>query len=352
LHALTFAGTRRIAHETVDDPAIEHPGDAIVRVELCGICGSDLHVYHGRETGLDRGTVMGHEFVGEVVEVGGDVRSFAPGSRVLSPFTTSCGRCAACASGLTSRCTRGQLFGWVEEGSGLHGAQAEYVRVPLADGTLVAVPDGVGPVAALLLGDVLTTGYFAARGADVRPDGVYVVLGCGPVGLGAVIGARELGAGTVIAVDSVPERLRLAERFGAIALDRGAADVGAALAEHTEGRGADAVMEVVGSAEAHRTAIELVRPGGTISVVGVHSGDAFGFRPADAYDKNLTYRVGRCPARHLLGELVPWVREGRYDLDAIVSHRLPLSGGVDGYRIFDEKLDGCTKVVLAPGGAG
>ena len=348
LRALTFDGPRKIVLENVPDPAVEQAGDAIVRVQLCAICGSDLHVFHGREAGLDHGTVMGHEFVGEVVEVGHDVRALRAGTRVLSPFTTSCGSCVHCARGLTSRCTQGQLFGWVQDGHGLHGAQAQYVRVPLAESTLVPVPEGVGAVEALLLGDVLTTGFFAAQRADIRPDGVYVVIGCGPVGLSAVIGAREHGAERVIAIDSVAERLALAERFGASSLDRSKQDPSAALAEITDGCGADAVLEVVGSAEAHRLAVELVRPGGTVSVVGVHNGATFGFSPAEAYDKNLTYRVGRCPARHLLDSVVPMVQRGSYDLASIVSHRMPLAGGVEGYRIFDEKREGCTKVVLTP----
>jgi threonine dehydrogenase-like Zn-dependent dehydrogenase len=336
-----------VSCETVADPSLRAPTDAIVRVDLSGICGSDLHVYHERERGLDRGTVMGHEFVGEIVETGSAVRARKRGERVLSPFSTSCGRCFFCKGGLTSRCASGQLFGWVEGGEGLHGAQAELVRVPLADATLLPMPEDVTAEEALLLGDVLSTGYYCARQAGVNADGVYAVVGCGPVGLMAIVGARELGASKIIAVDSIAERLDLARSFGAVPIDYKSQDPREPILELTEGRGADAVLEVVGNAAAHRLAFDLVRAGGTISVVGVHNEAEFAFDPAEAYAKNLTYRVGRCPARHLMNELIPMVQAKRYDLASIVSHRMPLERAADGYRLFDAKTDGCTKIVLA-----
>jgi threonine dehydrogenase-like Zn-dependent dehydrogenase len=346
--AVTFQGPQDLRCERVPDPRIEDSGDALVRVELTAVCGSDLHVWHGRERGLDAGTVMGHEFIGRVVDVGSAVSRVARDVRVLSPFTTSCGSCFYCRSGLTSRCESGRLFGWVEDGAGLHGGQAELVRVPLADSTLLPIPEGVGPEEALLLGDVLSTGYFCARQAGVTHEGVYVVVGCGPVGLSAIVGARELGAERVFAIDSIPERLERARDFGAEPIDFTARDAVEVLREATGGRGADAVLEVVGSPDAHRAAIDLVRPGGTISVVGVHNEDSFVFSPAEAYDKNLTYRVGRCPARHIAEELIPLAQSGRYDLASIFSHRMPLERGPEAYRMFDAKEDGCTKVVLVP----
>jgi threonine dehydrogenase-like Zn-dependent dehydrogenase len=346
--ALTFQAPRRLAVEEVEDPRIVEPTDVIVRVERAAICGSDLHVYHGREQGLDAGCVMGHEFVGRVVAAGRDVVGLDPGRSVYCPFTTSCGRCFYCREGLTSRCVAGQLFGWVQGGSGLHGGQAELVRVPLADATLLPIPEGVSADEALLLGDVLSTGYFCAEQAGVEPDGVYVVLGCGPVGLCAILGAREHGARNVFAVDRVAERLSLAVAFGAATIDSSVQDPREVLDEATEGRGADAVLEAVGSPSAHRLAFDLVRPGGTVAVVGVHNEPGFGFTPAEAYDKNLTYRVGRCPARRLMEQLIPLVQRREYDLTSLISHRLDLSRGVEAYRIFDEKLDGCVKVVLTP----
>jgi threonine dehydrogenase-like Zn-dependent dehydrogenase len=348
MRGLTFHGKRDVRLERVADPEIETPRDALVRLRAGAICGSDLHVYHERETGLDHGTVMGHEFVGEVVETGAEVRGLCRGDRVLSPFTTSCGRCFYCRRGLTARCLEGGLFGWVQDGHGLQGAQAEFVRVPLADGTLVRVPDGVGDEEALLLGDVLSTGYFCARQAGVKAGGIYVVVGCGPVGLMAIVGARELGASTVYAVDSISARLALAAGFGASPIDRSAADPAAIVRESTDGRGADAVLEAVGSPQATRLAMDVLRPGGTLSIVGVHNETAFSISPTEAYDKNLTLRIGRCPARAVLEELIPIVQQGKYDLTSIVSHRLPLESGARGYDIFDRKRDDCTKVVLTP----
>jgi threonine dehydrogenase-like Zn-dependent dehydrogenase len=348
MRAVTFQGKRSVTVESVPDPRLESPTDAVVKVHLAGICGSDLHVYHERERGLDRGTVMGHEFVGEIVELGDDVRSFVKGSRVLSPFTTSCGGCSYCREGLTARCGSGELFGWVQEGRGLHGAQAEYVRVPLAESTLVRVPDGVGEKEALLLGDVLSTGFFGARMAGVRPGGRAAVVGCGPVGLMAVAAARELGAEEIFAIDSIPERLALAERFGATPVDHSRQDVPAVVREATGGRGADGVVEAVGSAAAGRLAVDLVRTGGTLAIVGVHTEDELPFSPSEAYDKNLTFRTGRCPARAILEELIPLVQEKKYDMAAAISHERPLDEGAAGYRIFDRKEDGCIKVALRP----
>jgi len=349
MRALTFQGKRRLRCESVPEPQLLDRGDAIVKVLRAGICGSDMHVYHARETGLDLGTVMGHEFVGEVIEVGPDVSGFAVGDLVLSPFTTSCGSCFYCRMGLTSRCESGQLYGWVEQGLGLHGAQAEYVRVPLAQTTLMPLPEGVSLEEALLLCDVLPTGFFCAAQARIEADGVDVVVGCGPVGLMGIVGALELGAKTIFAIDSVPERLLLAEKLGARVIDFSTQDPRQVVREATQGRGADAVLEFVGSRAAGRTAFDLVRPGGVISVVGVHTDTNFSFSPAEAYDKNLTYHVGRCPARHLAPTLVPLVQSKRYDLSAVITHRLPLTEGVAGYDLFDQKRDGCIKVVLVPG---
>ncbi|HYG60971.1 MAG TPA: alcohol dehydrogenase catalytic domain-containing protein, partial [Thermoanaerobaculia bacterium] len=191
MKALIFEGIRQVRCATVPDPAPLGPGEVVVRVGAAAICGSDLHVYRGAEAGLDAGTVLGHEMAGEVVAAGPEVRRFRPGDRVVSPFTTSCGRCFYCRTGLTARCVEGQLFGWVQEGRGLHGVQAEYARVPLADSTLVAVPGGVPLEAALFAGDVLATGWYAAESAGVGPGAVAAVVGCGPVGLMAALAARE-----------------------------------------------------------------------------------------------------------------------------------------------------------------
>jgi threonine dehydrogenase-like Zn-dependent dehydrogenase len=346
MKALTFQGNARVEISTVPDPELQAPEDVLVRNRVSAICGSDLHVYLGRETGIESGTAMGHEFLGEVVEVGKGVKGLRAGDLVVSPFTTNCGECFYCRRGLTCRCTQGQLFGWVENGRGLQGAQAEYVRVPLADSTLVKLPPDVDVETALFLGDILATGFFCADMAEAGPEGVYAVIGCGPVGLFAVLGARERGAERVFAVDVLPERLALAERFGATPIDARESDPREVLRDATEGRGADAVLEVVGSPEATRLAFDLVRAGGIVSAVGVHTEAQFAFSPVEAYDKNLTYRAGRCPARRYMEQLLPLVREKKYDLASIVSHRLPLADAVRGYHLFERKLEGCTKVLL------
>lgn len=348
MKALVFEGIRSIACSTVPDPALLDPGDAILRVRAAAICGSDLHVYRGLETGLDAGTVMGHELAGEVVEAGPGVARFRPGDLVVSPFTTSCGECFYCRLGLTARCVRGQLFGWVEEGRGLHGVQAEYVRVPLADSTLVAVPEGTPPEQALFAGDILATGWFGAESAGAAPGKSVAVVGCGPVGLMATIAARELGAERVFAVDALPDRLALAARWGAEPVDFQAEDPIERIQEETGGRGADAVVEAVGTPQASRLAFDLVRPGGTIAAVGVHVEPHLAFAPGEAYDKNLTYRAGRCPARSYMERLLQLVQSGKYDLAALISHRLPLDQGPGGYDLFDRRVPGCTKVMLLP----
>ena len=340
MRAVTYHAPGDLRVERVPDPIIQSPTDVIVRVELAAICGSDLHVWHGREIGLDPGTVMGHEFIGEIVEAGSAV-TLRPGDRVVSPFTTSCGACFYCAKGLTARCERGQLFGWVERGSGLHGGQAELVRVPLADTTLVRLPRDLASETAILLGDVLATGYHCAQLAGITRGTTCAVVGCGPVGLMAVFAARALGAERVFALDGVPERRALAARFGADT-DR---DIDGVL-QATEGRGVDAVLEAVGSAESTALAFALVRPGGTIAAVGVHHEAAFPFSPGNAYDKNLTYRIGRCPARHYMESLLPLAIERGEELRDIFTHRLPLADAPRAYGIFAERRDGCVKVAL------
>jgi threonine dehydrogenase-like Zn-dependent dehydrogenase len=302
--ALVFVEERTVRFESVPTPVLEAPTDVLVEIRLAAVCGSDLHPYHGRERGLDPGTVMGHEMVGAVVETGASVTTLKPGDRVACPFTTSCGRCFYCSRGLTSRCPSGQLFGWVERGRGLQGTQAQHVRVPLAESTLLKLPDSVSDEDGLLLGDVLPTGFYCAELAGADDSGVFVVIGCGPVGLMAVAAARHLGAKRLVAVDSVPERLGLA--------------------------------------------VDLVRPGGVVASVGVHTEAHFAFAPAEAYDRNLTYRTGRCPARHYMERLLPLVAEGRLAPSAVISHRMPLEDGPRAYALFDERRDGCTKVVLAP----
>lgn len=347
MRALVFESVRQVGLATVPDPEILEPGDVIIRVEAAGVCGSDLHVYRGLESGLDAGTVMGHELAGEVVEVGPGVRSLRPGDRVVSPFSTSCGACFFCRCGLTARCIHGQLYGWVEKGRGLQGAQAELVRVPLAETTLVRLPEGTPAETALFAGDNLATGWFGAESAQAGPGRVVAVVGCGPVGLMAVLAARELGADRIFAIDALPERLSWAEHWGATVINA-QDDPAGRIREATEGMGADAAIEAVGSQPSTRLAFDLIRPGGTIAALGVHTEPHLALAPSEMYDKNLTYRTGRAPARSYMEKLLPLIGSGRYDLGALISHRLPLAEGPRGYDLFDRKLEGCTKVVLRP----
>ncbi|HEX8059372.1 MAG TPA: alcohol dehydrogenase family protein [Cyclobacteriaceae bacterium] len=348
MKALTFTGFQNISYETIADPAIISDSDAIVKVKQCAICGSDLHVFYGREQGIDNHTAMGHEFSGEVVEVGRDVRILKKGDLVMSPFTTSCGKCFYCARGLTCRCVNSQFFGWVEHGQGLHGGQSEYIRVPMADTTLVKIPEGIITDEALMMGDILSTGFYCAKQANTKPGETHVVIGCGPVGLMAVIGARHYGSDKLFAVDTIPERLAMAEKFGAITIDASKEDAVEKIKEATDGRGADAVMEAVGSSGAGKLAYDLIRPGGIISVVGVCNDPHLSFTPVQAYNKNLTYTVGRCPARAMIDELTPFVQTKKVDFTSIITHRMKLSEGVKGYDIFANKKDNCLKVVLEP----
>ena len=348
MHALTFGAVETIVHQSVPDPEILRPADAIVQITLSGICGSDLHVYHGRETGIDSGTVMGHEFVGTVVETGNAVKRFRKGSRVLSPFTTSCGECFYCRIGLTCRCEKGDLFGWVQSGHGLHGAQAQFIRVPMADTTLIPLSNDLNEEKGLLLGDIFSTGYFCAENAGAGRKGTYAVIGCGPVGLMAVVAAKHLGAENLFAIDYSNERLDMAKQFGAVPLNPSTIDAKTEIMNATNGRGADAIMEVVGSPEALRLAIDLLRPGGTISSVGVHTAKNFSFSPGEAYDKNLIYKIGRCPAHYYAEKLLREEVIQRYPVESIITHRYDLDKGATAYEVFDKNLDNCIKAVLRP----
>ncbi len=347
MKALTFHGIETIRYEEVPDPRILDPRDAIVKVSHTAICGSDLHVYHGREKGLDNGTVMGHEFAGTIIQTGEGVNNLKPGDQVVSPFSTNCGSCFYCQSGLPARCVNGQLFGWVQNGKGLHGAQAELVRVPYADSTLVRIPAGIPVEQALFAGDILSTGYFSADRAGISSEGIYAVIGCGPVGLFAVQSALEMGAGKVFALDTLDYRLEIAASYGAIPI-RADRNPRQAILVITGGRLPDATIEAVGSPAASRLAFDLLRPGGTLSAVGVQTSDHFAFSPVEAYDKNITLSTGRCPARYYMELLLPVLGEGKFPADSIITHRLPLKAGPDAYRLFDRKEDGCIKIVLNP----
>lgn len=354
MRGLTLDGVGLITYRTdLADPTVRAPTDVVVAVRRAGLCGSDLHPYEGREA-VRWGVVAGHEIVGEVAATGRDVRSFAVGDRVLAPFTTSCGACGPCARGLTARCVRGQLFGFGPAGdagaAALPGGQAELVRVPLAESTLVAIPDGLTDDDAVLLTDNLPTAWCAVRRADLAADGTVVVVGLGAVGLCAVAAATRLGAATVVGVDPVDDRRARATRLGAVTATPD--DAAAVLAEVVSDEvGAPSVVEAAGSAAAQALAFSLVRPGGALSVIAVQTAATFPFTPVQAYDANVTVRFGRASVRALLPEVVPWAVDGgaRSLARVVVSDpRLPLADGPAVYRRFAARAHGMVKTVFAP----
>ncbi|KAJ2158831.1 hypothetical protein GGF46_003484 [Coemansia sp. RSA 552] len=347
MQAVVFKEPYNVSYEQVERPRGAQAGEAIVRVMACGLCGSDLHPYRGTEAGLRAGTVCGHEFAGVVDEVGQGVK-LRVGDRVAASFTTACGTCWFCTHSLSSRCDDAKLFGWIDEaGCGVHGGQAQFVRVPHANGTLMCLPDDVSFDEGVLLGDILATGYYCAKNALAmladsglqREQLSVAVVGCGPVGLCAVASARMLGFGKVYAVDRVQNRVDAAVGLGALGEGAEAAN---------SGRGVDAVLEVVGSYEALALSFKLVRPGGVVSSVGVHAHNkGFPVSPGDCYDKNITFRSGRCPARSLMPEIGQLLKSTDI-VRHIVSHRVPLATAPEMYRRFEAQADGVLKVIFDP----
>ncbi|MEM7453367.1 MAG: alcohol dehydrogenase catalytic domain-containing protein [Planctomycetota bacterium] len=350
MKGVCFEDIGKVSLRELPDPEISDSRDAIVRVTFSGLCGSDLHPFHGREQGLDPGTVMGHEFVGEIVAIGEGVNGFSIGDRVFAPFSTNCGDCYYCRTGLTSRCVSGQLFGWVQDGTGLNGCQSSLVRIPLADATLMKAPEGLSDEAALLLGDNFSTGFYCAQMAGIggenwSDDSVAVVVGCGTVGQLGIVAARSLGAKQVVAVEPEPSRREAATALGAHGVTE--QEARKLVNELTDGRGADVVMELVGIPAAQKTAYDLIRPGGVMSVIGCHCTPNFAFGPEDAYNKNLTYRTGRCPARHYMDKLTDRVASGEFNIDAFITHQFDSADCVEAYDVFANRKDGCVKAVFA-----
>ena len=389
MKALCWYGKEDVRVETVPDPKILNPHDAVIEVTSTAICGSDLHLYDGFIPTMEAGDILGHEFMGEVVETGHEVKKVERGDKVVVPFTIACGKCFFCKHNLWSACDNTNPNAWMMEkmygysGSGLFGyshmmggyagGQAQYVRVPFADVGALQIPDGVPDDKVLFLSDIFPTGYMAAENCDIQPGDVIAIWGCGPVGQFAIRSALLLGAAKVIAIDRFPERLQLAERGGAEVLDYSRCDdVVEELKFRTRGRGPDACIDAVGM-EAHATsisglydeietrlmletdrpmvlrqAIQACRKGGTVSIPGVYSGFINKLNFGAAFGKGLTLKMGQTNMHKYMQPLLRKIMDGLIDPSEVISHRVGLRDAPRMYKVFREKRDHCTKVVLDP----
>ena len=389
MKALCWYGKQDVRVDQVPDPKIINSGDAIIKITSTAICGSDLHLYDGFVPSMEAGDILGHEFMGEVVEVGGSVQRLKVGDRVVVPFPISCGRCFFCSDRMFSLCENSNpnaylaeklwghspagIFGYSHLTGGYAGGQAEYVRVPFADVGPFKVPVDLPDEKVLFLTDILPTGWMAAEQCDIKPGQTVAVWGCGPVGLFAIKSAFLLGAERVIAIDRVPERLRLArEECGAETLDYEKVPVLEALKEMTSGRGPDACIDAVGL-EAHtpgivgvvdrakqaamisterpqalREAIMACRNGGTVSIPGVYGGFMDKFPIGSLMNRSLTVRTGQTHVHRYLGPLLEMIQKGDIQPDFLITHRLPLDQAPGAYKMFRDKQDECIKVVLKP----
>lgn len=389
MKALTWHGKSDIRCESVPDPKIEDGRDAIVKVTACAICGSDLHIYDGVIPSMQSGDIVGHETMGEVVEVGKDNSKLKVGDRVVIPFTISCGECFFCKRGFYSGCERSNpnreqaaklwgnspagLFGYSHLLGGFSGGQAEYIRVPYADVGPIKVPDGMPDEQVLFLSDIFPTGYMAADFCNIQKGDTIAIWGSGPVGQMAIRSAFLLGAERVIAIDTVPERLSLAKNAGAETLDFMEEDIYDRIMEMTSGRGADACIDAVGTEAATtasfdsmldrvkvatfmgtdrphvlRQAIHCCRNFGTVSIVGVYGGFLDKIPMGSAINRGLTFRMGQTPVQHYLPQLMQRIEKGEIDPSFVITHRGSLEDGPELYKTFRDKQDGCIKVVLKP----
>ena len=391
MKALVWHGKEDIRYDTVSDPAIEHPRDAIIKVTSCAICGSDLHLFHNLVPAMLPGDIMGHETMGEVVEVGSDASgSLKKGDRVVIPFTIQCGECDQCRRGNFSVCERTNrkkelgdkafghatagLFGYTHLTGGYPGGQAEYLRVPFADTTHIKVPGGIDDEKLLFLSDILPTGWQAAVQADIQPGDTVAVWGCGPVGQMTIRSAILLGAEQVVAIDYLPERLSMAAAAGAITINFEEESVVERLNELTGGKGPHKCIDAVGT-ESHvnlgqpdtmldrakqmlmqendrphvlREMIYVCRPGGVISIIGVYLGLVDKIPMGQAMNKGLTFRMAQAHVPRWTGDLLRRIEEGQIDPSFVITHKVALSKGPEMYATFRDKADGCVKVMLQP----
>jgi len=392
MKAICWYGKNDVRVEQVDDPEIVNPRDAIVKITTTAICGSDLHMYDGYIPTVYQGDVLGHEFMGEVVEVGNGVRNLNVGERVVVPFPISCGACFFCERDEFSLCENSNpnawmaeklfghspagLFGYSHMLGGYAGGQAEYVRVPFADVGPVKIPDGLSDEQVLFLGDIFPTGYMAAENCSIEKGDTIAVWGCGPVGLFSIKSAFMLGAERVIAIDRFPERLRMAREWGAETLNYSEVDVLESLSDMTGGIGPDACIDAVGmEAHAHgpigaydrikqtmrlesdrpnvlREAMIACRKGGTLSIPGVYGGLSDKLPFGAVMNKAITIRTGQTHVQRYTKQLLERIQEGEIDPSFVITHRGALEDAPKYYDIFKNKQDQCVKVVLKPGGNG
>jgi len=389
MKAVCWYGTNDVRVARVPDPTILNARDAIVKISLTAICGSDLHLYDGFIPTMKRGDILGHEFMGEVVEVGLQNTRLQVGDRVVVPFTIACGRCFFCERDLWSACDNSNpnawmaeklygfspsgLFGYSHMLGGYAGGQAEYVRVPFADVGPIKVPEHLSDEQVLFLSDILPTGYMAAENCNIRPGDTVAVWGCGPVGQFAIRSAWMLGAGRVIAIDRQPERLLMAAQHGhADVIDYSTHDVFEELRDMTGGQGPDACIDAVGL-EAHggdwdgwydkaktaaslatdrlsalRQAIHACRKGGTVSIPGVYGGFLDKVPFGAAFSKGLTLRMGQTHVHRYLAMLLDRIDRGEIDPSFVITHRIRLDDAPKAYEVFKRKQDDCIKVVMRP----
>jgi threonine dehydrogenase-like Zn-dependent dehydrogenase len=348
MRALLYRGPNFVEVSEVPDPDLPDERGAIVLVRAAGICGSDLHIYKGHGFSQDTGFCVGHEAVGEVVELGDSVTTLQLGARVLVPGSVGCSECGNCAHGLVSRCTNNDS--WLNACYGLHsglpGTQAELLAVPHAATNLVPIDDSISDAAAIFLTDNAPTAWYGARRARIAPGDTVAVIGLGPVGLLAVQSALLMGAARVLCVDLVAERLERAETVGGEAVQ--GPDFKAALRAATGGLGPDVVLEAVGYDETIDLAVRAVRLGGRVSVVGVNQTKNFPFNMQMAQVKELEFAIGLCSVQYELKTLLPLASNGRFDFESIISHRMALSEGATAYKMFAARENGVSKIILDP----
>jgi alcohol dehydrogenase len=344
MRAVTFQAPGEVTLEERPDPELNSPGDAIVAVEATGICGSDLHIYHGRVK-IEPGFTLGHEYVGTVVDAGDAVSEVGVGDRVLGTYCTACGGCFFCRRGEYHKCDAGRVFGHGATLGSLQGTQADRVLVPAANLTLRRIPEGLSDEVALFAGDVAGTAYHAIDAAQVRPGESVAVLGLGPVGLCTVQMARAAGAARVVAVDSIPDRLAVAEAFGAEAVHLTEGDPRGAVKAITDGRGVDAAIDAVGHPDALDLACRLARKAGSVVAIGVYA-ERCEVHMGVVWIKALTIHTGHANVIGHLDRVLAMLGSGVVDPTPIVTHRMTLDEAAEAYSIYDRRE--ALKIVLAP----